>query len=70
MSAFFETGECVFNTIVHQRKLKKTGKQSKADKEWWAENRDIAELKVELTSDEQEILDAFNALLKGGEAGG
>ena len=70
MSAFFETGECVFNTIVHQRKLKKTGKQSKADKEWWAENRDIAELKVELTSDEQEILDAFNALLKGGEADG
>lgn len=70
MSAFFETGECVFNTIVHQRKLKKTGKQSKADKEWWEENRDIAELKVELTSDEQEILDAFNALLKGGEADG
>lgn len=70
MSAFFESGECVFNTIVHQRKLKKTGKQSKADKEWWAENRDIAELKVELTSDEQEILDAFNALLKGGEADG
>ena len=70
MSAFFETGECVFNTIVHQRKLKKTGKQSKADKEWWAENRDIAELKVELTIDEQEILDAFNALLKGGEADG
>ena len=70
VSAFFETGECVFNTIVHQRKLKKTGKQSKADKEWWAENRDIAELKVELTSDEQEILDAFNALLKGGEADG
>jgi len=70
VSAFYETGECVFNTIVHQRKLKKTGKQSKADKEWWAENRDIAELKVELTSDEQEILDAFNALLKGGEADG
>ena len=70
MSAFFETGECVFNTIVHQRKLKKTGKQSKADKEWWAENRDIAELKVELTSDEREILNAFNALLKGDEADG
>lgn len=70
VSAFYETGECVFNTIVHQRKLKKTGKQSKADKEWWAENRDIAELKVELTSDEREILNAFNTLLKGGEADG
>lgn len=70
MSAFFESGECVFSTIVHQRKLKRTGKQTKADKEWWAENKDIAELKVELTADEQEVLDAFNALLKGGETSG
>lgn len=70
MSAFFESGECVFNTIVHQRKLKRTGKQTKADKEWWVENKDIAELKIELTADEQEVLDAFNALLKGGETSG
>lgn len=70
MSAFFESGECVFSTIVHQRKLKRTGKQTKADKEWWAENKDIAELKIELTADEQEVLDAFNALLKGGETSG
>ena len=70
MSAFFESGECVFNTIVHQRKLKRTGKQTKADKEWWAENRDIAELKIELTADEQEILAAFNALLREGGANG
>lgn len=70
MSAFFESGECVFNTLVHQRKLKKTGKQTKADKEWWAENREIAELKMTLTQDEQEVLDRFNALLRGGEADG
>ena len=65
-----ESGECVFNTIVHQRKLKRTGKQTKADKEWWAENKDIAELKVEFTDDEKAILDEFNALLKGGDASG
>lgn len=70
MSAFFESGECVFNTLAHQRKLKKTGKQTKADKEWWMENREIAELKMTLTQDEQEVLDRFNALLKGGEADG
>lgn len=70
MSAFFESGECVFNTLVHQRKLKKTGKQSKFDKEWWAENKDIAELKTALTQEEQEILDKFNELLKGGEPNG
>lgn len=70
MSAFFESGECVFNTLIHQRKLKKTGKQTKADKEWWMENREIAELKMTLTQDEQEVLDRFNALLRGGEADG
>lgn len=70
MSAFMESGECVFNTIVHQRKLKRTGKQTKADKEWWAENKDIAELKVEFTDDEKAILDEFNALLKGGDVSG
>lgn len=72
ISAFYESGECVFNTIVHQRKLKKSGKQTKTDKEWWAENRDIAELKIEkqLTLEEQRALDKFNALLKGGGANG
>lgn len=70
MSGFYEIGECVFSTLIHQRKQKKTGKQTKADREWWAENKDIAELKVELTKDEQEVLNAFNALLKGGERDG
>lgn len=70
MSGFYEIGECVFSTLVHQRKQKRTGKQTKADREWWAENKDIAELKVELTKDEQEVLNAFNALLKGGEQDG
>ena len=70
MSGFYEIGECVFSTLIHQRKQKKTGKQTKADREWWAENKDIAELKVELTKDEQEVLNAFNALLKGGEQDG
>lgn len=69
-SAFLESGECVFNTIVHQRKLKNTGKQTKVDREWWAENKDIAELKVEFTDEEQEVLNAFNNLLKGGETNG
>lgn len=70
MSAFFESGDCILNTLIHQRKQKKLGKQTKAEREWWAENKDIAELKVELTKDEQEVLDAFNALLKGGEQDG
>lgn len=70
MSGFYEIGECVFSTLVHQRKQKKTGKQSKADKEWWAENKDIAELKIEYTDEEKEALERFNALLRGGEERG
>lgn len=69
MSAFMEIGECVFSTLVHQRKLKKTGKQSKADKEWWADNKDIAELRVEkqLSAAEKFAVAEFNRLLNGGE---
>jgi len=65
IGAFMEVGECTFTTLVHQRKLKKTGKQTKSDKEWWMENKDIAELKLEslLTLEEQEALNKFNALL-------
>lgn len=72
MSAFMEIGECVFSTLVHQRKLKKTGRQSKADKEWWSENKEIAELKVEkqLTPAEQSAVAEFYRLLEGGAVDG
>jgi len=64
-SALMECKECMFSTLIHQRKLKKQGKQSKYDKEWWIENRDIAELKTEivLTPEEQAAYDRFNKLL-------
>lgn len=65
LSAFMEVGECTFTTLVHQRKLRKTGKQSDVDRQWWSENRDIAELRIEkqLSLDEQDALDRFNKLL-------
>ena len=65
LAAFMEMGECTFSTLIHQRKLRKQGKQSKYDKEWWAENKDIAELrtKVVLNCEEQEKLNEFNKLL-------
>ena len=72
MSCFMEIGECVFSTVVHQRKLKKTGKQTKIDKEWWADNKDIAELDVEkqLTPAEQSAVAEFYRLLEGGAVDG
>lgn len=65
VSTLMECKECTFSTLIHQRKLKKQGKQSKYDKEWWIENKNIAELKttVTLTPEEQEKLDKFNKLL-------
>jgi hypothetical protein len=64
-AALMECKECVFSTLVHQRKLKKLNKQNKWDKEWWAENKDIAELKttVTLSDEEQAKYDEFNKLL-------
>lgn len=65
LSAFLEIGECTFSTLVHQRKQRQKGKQSQVDREWWAENKDIAELKVEanLSTEEQAALDHFNSLI-------
>lgn len=65
-SALMECKECTFSALIHQRKIRKQGKQSKIDKEWWAENRGIAELKhkIVLTQEEQEAYDKFNKLLE------
>lgn len=66
VSAFYEIGDCTFSTIVHQRKLKKRGKQSEEDKRWWNENIHIAKLKEVYTDEENEALQRFEQLLKGG----
>lgn len=70
LSAYYEIGDCTFTTIVHQRKLRKTGKQTKQDKEWWAENKGIAELQTEeqLTPAEKAAIAEFYRLLEGGDA--
>lgn len=72
VSCFMESGECTFGTIVHQRKLKKQGKQTKADRQWWMENRDIAELRTEkqLSLAERAAVAEFYRLLNGGERTG
>lgn len=66
LSAFGEVGESAFSTIVNQRLLKQKGQQSDADREWWAENLEIAELKVERSADERAAIAKFNNLLKEG----
>ncbi|WP_312353935.1 Gp15 family bacteriophage protein [Aminipila sp.] len=65
MTALMECKECTFSTLIYQRKLRKQGKQSKVDKEWWAENKEVAELEtsVILTREEKDALDKFDKLL-------
>lgn len=67
LSAFSEIGESTFTTIVTQRNLKRKGKQTESDIEWWSENQDIAELKIEKTDEEQAAVDTFNRMLEEGE---
>lgn len=67
LSAFSEIGESTFTTIVTQRNLKRKGKQSESDIEWWSDNLDIAELRAEKTDEEKAAIEAFNKLLEGGE---
>ena len=64
LSAFSEVGESSFSTIVSQRLLKQKGKQTESDIEWWADNADIAELRVQRSREEQDAVDRFNKLLK------
>ena len=66
LSAFSEVGESSFSTIVSQRLLKQKGKQTESDIDWWAENADIAELKIQRPKEEQDVVDRFNKLLKEG----
>ncbi len=67
MGAFMEIGECTFSTIVHLRKQKQKNKLTKEEREYWAENRDILELKRELTTLEQAAVDNFLELVNGGD---
>ena len=66
LSAFSEVGESSFTTIVSQRLLKQKGKQTESDIDWWAENADIAELKIQRSKEERDAVDRFNKLLKEG----
>ena len=65
LSAFSEIGESVFGTIVHHRRQRKSGRQSREEKEWWSENIDIAKLNSQECTEDQEKKREFEELLKG-----
>lgn len=60
LGAYMEIGECTFAQIVHIRDKKRRGKTlDKADREWYAKNRDIVDLKTKYTSEEEDFFAQF-----------
>lgn len=57
VSAYYEIGDCLFAQIVRIRSLRARGKPlDKADREWYAQNRHLVDLKTNYTEQENELL--------------
>lgn len=57
LSAFYEIGDCTFAQIVRIRDQKAHGKTlSKEDRQWYTQNRDIVDIKIAYTQQENELL--------------
>ena len=57
LAAFNEIGDCTLAQIVRIRKLKRQGKlKDKADLEWYRRNRELVDIPVKLTDEEEALL--------------
>lgn len=57
LSYYHEIGECVFSQIINIRsKLKKNKKLEKWEQEWYRDNKDIVDIKMRYTSDEEDLV--------------
>ena len=57
LAAYMEIGECTFSQIIHIRDMQKRGKKlDQSDREWYARNRDIVDLKTKYTTTEEDLL--------------
>ena len=64
LSAFYESGDCTFAQVVGIRdKLRRGKKLEKWEREYWAANKSLCELRPKLTAEEQAEKDRLNALL-------
>ena len=61
---FMESGECLFNTVVGIRSKKAKGeKLDKWEKKFYQENKNIIDIKIRLSDEEQAYKDALNEML-------
>ena len=70
MSAYYEIGEGVFSHIINIRSKKQKGKQlEQYEKEFYAENKTLVDLKTKYSIEEQEEIDRLEKLLGGNQYG-
>lgn len=66
VTAFMELPEdCMMSRILYLRTQRSKGKLTKEERQQWAQMRDVLELPVELTAEEQQVEAEFMRLLKG-----
>jgi len=60
LAAYMEIGDCMFAQVVSIRKKRKSGKKlDKQDKQFYRDNFDLVELKVEETEEEKAIFEEW-----------
>ena len=60
LAAYQEIGDCLFAHVVSIRRKKKRGqKLDKSDQQFYRENRQLIDLRVEMTTEEKDILDEW-----------
>ena len=66
MGYFMEINEGVYSTVLSLRSKKNSGKKlEKWEREWWAKNKSICQLKKRYTEEERQEQDALKAILGG-----
>ena len=64
--AFMDLPEdCLMSKIIYYRTQHAKGKLTREEQEVWAKNRDLFELPVEMTAEEEQALDVFMQRLSG-----
>lgn len=65
---FGEIGECLFSQVVNIRTKKSKGKKlEKWEREFYAENREMIDLKRTVSGEEQAEIDRLNEIMGGGK---
>lgn len=66
LAAFNEIGDCTLAQILRIRKLKRQGRlKDKSDIEWYKRNRDLVDIPVKLTEEEEDLLKTWGGKQNG-----